>query len=263
MGIYNSSTTRVVPVFDRLFDLDPSGRAWLSKLLGLGSHSGEKGLPEDPGLLRPDHPRWWGKNERRLAPPRALLRWLVENISLRAVEASGDRDDVLAKRRLVAQRDPWTIADALALIDGPGDGRRWYRLEGESFPDACLETDRLLVVVEGKRTERSCTSKTKWMGRRSQLLRHMDAALEVAGGRRVVGLLLVEGDEDKLGGFYPSPYWLSQSEAQTASGMLRDSLPHRTPTERVLLAEGLIGVATWQQVCSTFDLPWPPVQDVV
>ena len=51
-------------------------------------------------------------------------------------------------------------------------------------------------MVEGKRTESSTTTKTTWMKKRSQLIRHMDAAWEVAKGRAVLGLLLVEGEAD-------------------------------------------------------------------
>ena len=53
-------------------------------------------------------------------------------------------------------------------------------LEGRSQPDACFETDAMLVVIEGKRTERKATAVTTWMRSRSQMLRHMDAALEIS-----------------------------------------------------------------------------------
>ena len=56
-------------------------------------------------------------------------------------------------------------------------------LEGRSRPDACFETDAMLVVIEGKRTERKATAVTTWMRTRSQMLRHMDAALEISRGK--------------------------------------------------------------------------------
>jgi len=35
MGVRDSSRTRVAPVFDRLFAIDPSGISWLAGLLSL------------------------------------------------------------------------------------------------------------------------------------------------------------------------------------------------------------------------------------
>jgi hypothetical protein len=39
MGEYNSSVTRVWPVFDWLFQDDPTGAKWLPPLLKLGSRA--------------------------------------------------------------------------------------------------------------------------------------------------------------------------------------------------------------------------------
>jgi hypothetical protein len=85
MGKFDSSKTRVVPVFDRLMRMDPTGRAWLSSPLQLGSHSAAAKLLPDPGTLISGHPAWLGANERALEPPRSLLEWLVKNIGEEAV----------------------------------------------------------------------------------------------------------------------------------------------------------------------------------
>jgi len=156
----------------------------------------------------------------------------------------------------LVRRDHDAIKEALELLDKPLRRRLWYVLEGESKPDACIETDRLLLVVEGKRTERQATITTSWMGTRSQILRHMDAAWEVKGMRRVFGLMIVEGSSlgDQQG---ISPHWLRETEAQISEEMLASSLPHRSPQERRTLAEGFLGVTTWQRVCSEFDLLLP------
>ena len=260
MGSRDSSRTRVAPVFEELVRRDPTGATWLPKLLRLGSRAEDVRIPSDLGTLRTTHPHWWGNNERSLKPPVALLEWLVLNITAGAVAASGDIGMVLDKRRALAAGDPATVAEALAAIRQGVSGRRWHNLEGESRPDAYLETERIVLVVEGKRTERSCTSKTKWMPVRSQLIRHMDAATDISGDRTVLGLLIVEGE---AGGsaLEPSPYWLNQSAAQYTDHMLRASLPHRSAADRTRIADGVLGVTTWQGVCRTFALPWPPVPD--
>jgi hypothetical protein len=117
-----------------------------------------------------------------------------------------------------------------------------------------------VLMIEGKRTERSCTSVTTWMGMRSQLVRHMDAAMERFPGKRVLGLLLVEG-EGGPEAIMPSAHWIAESNAQHDFAMLASSLPHRSPIDRSQIASGILGVATWQAVCKQNSIPWPPVQD--
>jgi len=143
------------------------------------------------------------------------------------------------------------------LLDAKPRRRVWYVLEGRTQPDACLESETFLLVLEGKRTERKATSSTTWLPRRSQILRHMDAAFEISEGRRVFGLMIVEGPGG-ADSVTPSAYWLNQAEEEISDSSLSASLPHRTVAERAHIAEGFLGVTTWQAVCKRFGLPWPP-----
>lgn len=257
MGKQNSSRTRVVPVFDALMDKDPSGRTWLAALLGLGSRSAGQVDATAVGPLLPDHPRSWGNNERRLDPPKGLLHWLVANCSAPTSDTLWGGASTRAKRERLIAKDLEVVAEAHRLLEEASAARRWYVLEGPSWPDACLVTDALFVVVEGKRTERKATATTTWMRARSQMLRHMDAAWEVRDGRRVLGLMIVEG----LGGAdptVPSDHWLKQAGNQVLEPTLSTSLPHRTRAERNQIASGFLGATTWQRVCAEFGLPWPP-----
>jgi hypothetical protein len=192
----------------------------------------------------------------------SLLVHLVQNLDPALVEASGDRDKILEKRRRLARRDRETVDEALGKLRslreaGKNPGKEWFALEGPSRPDALLETDRLVICVEGKRTEESCTTITKFMACRSQLVRHMDAAMDAYLGKQVLGLLIVEGPGGR-DAVAPSEYWKAQCRAQYAEAMLRDSLPHRTPEQRQAIGDGIIGVTTWQAVCAEFRIPWPP-----
>ena len=103
------------------------------------------------------------------------------------------------------------------------------------------------------------TTTTTWMKKRSQMLRHMDAAYEIAGNKKVLGMMIIEGPGG-ADAVTPSVYWQKEAEAQVAPQMLKASLPHRTPSQRSKIAEGFLGVTTWQRVCSELNLPWPPVQ---
>jgi hypothetical protein len=118
----------------------------------------------------------------------------------------------------------------------------------------------MLVVIEGKRTERKATAVTTWMRSRSQMLRHMDAAWDISGGKRVLGLMIVEG-QGGADATTPNGHWLTQANDQLLAETLADSLPHRDPVERHQISDGFLGVTTWQRVCAAFGLSWPPCQD--
>ena len=257
MGIRNSSRTRVAPIFERLYARDSTGRQWLPTLLTLGERTTEVSiLPAQPTLI-PNHQPTWGDTELSLDPPTSLLEYLVQNVTVERVDKSGDKGLVLQKRQLLARKDAMCIEEALAAIRSGARGRHWYVLEGPSCPDATLIMDEAVLVVEGKRTERSCTSQTKWMTGRSQLLRHMDAAMEKFSSKRVFGLLIVEGNGGAEA-VSPSSHWLSESAAQSTAQMLTSSLPHRSQAVRDRLAEGILGVSTWQALCAACKIKWPP-----
>lgn len=240
--------------------MDATGASWLPTLLGAGREHAAYEAVGGPPVLVKGHGATWGDKELSLPAPLALLEHLVLTITPAQVNSSGDSGDVFASRLRLANRDLETVASAMKGLRAGSRSRQWYVLEGPSRPDATLEMPAEVLVIEGKRTERGCTSKTKWMGSRSQLVRHMDAAMAFYPSKRVLGLLLVEG-EGGAEAQRPSEYWVREADAQREPSMLLSSLPHRSPGERAVIASGIIGVATWQYVCAAHGLPWPPVPD--
>lgn len=260
--MYDSSRTRVAPLLDALLAQDHTGATWLDALLALGSRPEVVAtLPKGQRLVA-NHDARWGDHEAKLPSPASLLEYLVRNLDPRLVEVSRDTGHTRARRLELARRNQATIELALAELGKGKRGRRWFVLEGESRPDALLETTDLIICIEGKRTEVGCTTHSSWMPRRSQLLRHMDAALDAFPQKRVLGLLIVEGN----GGAdarSPSSHWLSECAAQYEQSMLGDSLPHRTTTERKRIADGILGVTTWQAVCGAVGVPWESLPTTV
>lgn len=260
MGKNDSTKTRVVPVFDHLLSSDCTGTQWLGRLIRLGTRADVATVPRDIEALISDHLPSWGQNERCLSPPLELLEWLVRNITKEQVDKSRDKGETRKKREALASGDPDVLCEAIRLLREGKRGKEWFVLEGPSWPDAYLETDTLVLVVEGKRRETSPTNYTTWMPYRPQLIRHMDAAWEVAAGRAVLGLLLVEG---KTGDPMSVPMkWLRDSEMHLQHDHLAASLPHRSDQERLEIGAGILGAATWQSVCHEFSIGWPPFQDV-
>src|SRR5688572_12838416 len=102
MGTRNSSKTRVVPVFDRIFASDPSGAGWLPGLMRLGSRSSEALRESVAPRLVEGHRPTWGNAEMSLPAPLSLLEHLVVTITGEQVASSGDKGNVLAKRQALA-----------------------------------------------------------------------------------------------------------------------------------------------------------------
>ena len=213
------------------------------------------------GELVPNHGQWWGSNERALQAPEALLICLVKNVTEEAVRTSSSQQETKLKRLALANGNQEVLGEAIARLQAGERGRKWFVLEGVSYPDAYIETNNLILVVEGKRTERSTTGKTMWMPERSQLLRHMDAACAFADGRVVLGLLLVEGEPPDS--MLAPQRWSQAVAADLDRKVLVPSLPHRTGEERQAIADGVLGVATWQRVCLEFAIDWSSLPDEV
>ncbi len=260
MGQKNSSATRVEPIFEQLLRRDPSGKEWLASLLSLAKRADGTDwlIDTDVGTLERSS---FGKHERPLLPPRALLRWLLTGAQNQSATWDASERTNERRRALMEERDPATLEEALRQLEEPElPESAWYVFEGPSYPDVFLQTPELIVVIEGKRTERGPTTSTSWMPVRHQMLRHMDNALEISGRRQVVGFFLVEGSDSDLGATVP-PTWTNAVLATTGESALRGSLPHRSERQRQQIADGFLGATTWQTVCRTFEIPFPPVLD--
>src|SRR5690348_14104439 len=100
-GVFDSSKTRVAPVFRHLRDL---GGPWIPRLLALPEH-GAPGAGGWEGLDLEFNKGFWGDHEARLPPPVALLSWLVRN-----PEDWGAHPDTPERERLAA-KDPATVVE--------------------------------------------------------------------------------------------------------------------------------------------------------
>lgn len=244
-GPRDSSKTRVRPVFDQLRDRRDR---WIGTLLGLmqGGSGSDHGLQDiDLSFLRGA----WEPSEAGLAPPVSLLSWLIKNIDSAQARADPDR-----RRQLLGERDPDCTEAALRALLHPAETTRpWYVFEGLTYPDVLLETPDALVVIEGKRTEREPTIRAKWMAGRHQIWRHIDAAWEIRGARRVFGCFIVQGGSRENDVAVPERWRKAFRDAITPS-TLGSSFPHRTEAERAEIAKCFIGGTTWQATCQAFGL---------
>jgi hypothetical protein len=244
-GKYDSSKTRVRPVFDALWK---GGRNWLPQLLSLPEGGcADAAVATGDLTLIDGH---WDPNEHCLKPPVSLLSWLIRNVGSPA--GTSFENDL---RRRLADGDPETIAKALRLLRTEDATRAWYIFEGPTCPDVYLVARDALVVVEGKRTEPTTTTDTTWLDGRHQIWRHLDAAWEIRGRRAVYGLFIVESDAAAIDGAVPK-HWRTAGEQCLAPDSLRTSFPHRSEAEATAISRCYLGVTTWRQVCDRFHIDW-------
>jgi len=252
MGEKDSSKTRVTPVFNILYARDKTGKSWLPRLLR---------LPTEGHPLRISS-KWdftiqeakWDKDEKKLDPPISLLSWLIRHPKIPAHgKLSNDRVKAQRRHELIEGSDA-RLHEALGLLSHNPEGQDWHIFEGKTQPDVFIQTPDILIVIEGKRTERESTKETKWMAGRHQMLRHIDCAWEIKGKRQVFGFFIVEGEGTEI---RVSSFWLDQARKTISREAIISSLPHRGPEEQEGIAGCFLGVTTWQRVCKEFGIDWP------
>jgi hypothetical protein len=262
-GSHDSSLTRVQPFFETLFRRDASGRSWLPALLRAAPCGSERlgELVDAPGwLVTPlAVPAATGRLacfEYLAMAPRELLLWFIDH---------PDRIRWPAHSRLSATTV--RLRRALLLDDPPGSRARaqdrardqvarsspfaheWWRFEGVTRLDCMLITDRLVVTIEGKRTE-GLSAVTEWYPARSELVRDLEAAKHIAQGRSWASLLL---SETPIAGGRP----------EDLARALPDGAPHLDDAGRRQLHDAYLGNLTWDAACEAVGIPFATLPDTV
>jgi hypothetical protein len=179
---------------------------------------------------------------------------------MRPKDGQLSQDPVKAqKRRELIERSDARMRDALSLLRSNPSGEDWHIFEGTTQPDVFIQTPDLMIVIEGKRTERETTKNIKWMSGRHQIWRHIDCAWEIKGRREVFGFLIVEGDglNDQV-----PVHWMNEAQTTMSQESLTSSLPHRGPEEQEAIRHCFMGVTTWQRICKEFGIDWDSLPDV-
>jgi hypothetical protein len=121
--------------------------------------------------------------------------------------------------------------------------RKWWAFQGFTSVDCWLETDSLLLLIEGKRTE-GLSASTDWFSARNQVARILEGAKVMADGRRKNFAVLVCAES--LMADLEDQVWAS-------------SLPHLSDIEIEKLKSHYLGWCSWssitQQLCTGLTLP--------
>ena len=251
MGKHNSSLTRVRPFFRALLDRDPSGASWLPELLGCGPQRGSlsdelKGAPGDL-LLSGVIP----KKEKRLYPTPEFLLWLISNPDKLTWPDKGTRrfsEKTQKPREELFHGSQDVMRAGIRELEQLGVAKSeklWWAFEGCTSVDYYLETEKLKLYIEGKRTE-MLSAATDWYPARNQLLRNLECARADAKGKPFACLLIVEK---------PMPD-LTQKQ-------IEEGLPHMSLADRESLLKHFLGSATWREVCEATGVAYDSLPDVV
>ncbi len=262
MGKYDSSLTRVQPVFNALYSRDRTGESWLSPLLRLGTESGK--IPDNAKPLHLVGPPVY---ELSAQPPKSFLKWLIENPDQLATPPDKYWEELGAKthekRRAFLAGDRTVQSEALGELDHCENvpNRAWWRFEGTTKVDCALRTSTAIVFIEGKRTEVGASKDILWYPTRNQVLRNLDCASEYAKNHGLKQFfVMIVLDKELLG-----ENRIRQAEVQniTQSQTVESSLPHMSNEERKELMEHYLGMTTWQDIVQTFELGKEVLPDCV
>jgi len=268
-GPYNSALTRVWPVFIELFRLDSTGISWLPRLLALLGQrnplatelsklncrlNSELAKPRSFGRYKPEVNLPLCLEYPAPAPER-FLAWLIshpEKLDWGRLSTETSANTLQWRTALKAHSDDAIISalHQLALSGSRGAEGNWWAFEGATSLDCYLESEDLVLGIEGKRTE-PLSEKISWLPSRNQLARNLEVVQSLARGRRYGVLLILENNFDVP----------DLDQQSFCARYLDDALPHYSKHEREFLARHFLGALSWKDVCHTTGVPFENLPD--
>lgn len=256
MGKFNSSKTRVIPVFEALYEHDKSGQKLLRPLLQMANREDGPGpvrIPEnlDQLLKKPQF-------EFPVDPSRAYLKWLIthpERLSSPPREMWEKWSErTQKKRQALLAGHPEAQREAIDKLEKCSELPKWawWRLEGVTKVDCALLTPSTVVFIEGKRTEIGPSKQVLWYQGRNQVLRNLDCAAAYAEIENLPNyFVMLVVDRDVVGA---DPLRQKEIDDVTSHETVKISLPHLIDEERIELLSHCLGVTTWQAIIEHFGL---------
>jgi hypothetical protein len=252
MGAHTADATQsqVVSLIAPLFARDPGGRSWLAQLLAACPRSRDRlaEIVEDPGWLEiplavETTTGLLGCFSYPSAADRQLLRWYIDHPEQLTAPRS-DRDaspEMRVLRRALLHDDP--PGSRARAQDRAHDLQRsstprsatWWRFEEPGRLDCVLLTERVVVSITAPDERGGLAPATPWYPQRSELVRDLESAWRLAGGRAWAGMLISD--------VAPPPELDPGNAATVAAGT-----PHLDAAARADVADAYLGRLTPAQV---------------
>ena len=255
MGKFNSSVSCVWPIFDRLFQSDPTGAKWLSKLLRLGSRVKEVDQNILSSAISVRDLR--SSNAHCPANSGEQLKTPINTKCLRGAGPAAGRFPSLpsgesAKADLAEGRAGSRtrfggltnkIASACWLANRSLAGKDWKNSRGWSVWIAAQmvgvrrlhfgrlsSRNEISAFIDRGQAHRTHSQFHRWYPDRNQIIRNLEVAQALANGRNFAVLLCAERPEE-----LPEKAWTK-------------GLPHFSPAEIKELKRHYLGCATWATI---------------
>lgn len=259
-GLRDSSLTRVRPFFSSLIKQDPHGGSWLGTLLRSTPHGPtifgdalrDTGVL-DATLTSQTSKGWLGCFEFGVPAPSSIVAWYIQNpTELQWPAGKSYSEETTRLRRALLFDDPPGRVAAQRLAEAerqvrPSARAPWWRFEGTSMIDCVLMTERLVLTIEGKRTE-PLSAATDWYPARSQLVRNLEAAKQLSHGRAWGSLLISEVK-------------IAEGTGEGLDAVLSASAPHLGDDERRELHRNYLGNLTWAEACRAVGMAFDALPD--
>ena len=245
MGEKNSSLTRVKPLFDFIdSDIDK-----LNRFLELFQDNNKRINQDSLIEIR------YGENEKKIPPPKSILIWILENINtLNKVKNFGVKNinsETYKKRSELFSGNRKLINEAINIIKSetklPEKG--WYIFEGNTFPDIFIDTSDSIFIGEAKRTENDITTKTIWLNKRDQLVRHIDSLLDQP--KSIYSFYVLEKEE------YLKGTYKKRMELYSKKDYFKENLKHRDDKSIERAFNSFIGFVFWEDISDYFEISFP------
>jgi hypothetical protein len=191
-----------------------------------------------------------GAFERKVSPPGAFLRFLIDHSTdLRGAWERKRQEEMSEKTRrlrklLIEDGDKRTRRRALLELDAvgsKGSERVWWAFEGFTEVDCLIETEKLVLFIEGKRTE-SLSGATEWFPQRNQIARNLECARQYTAesGKHYAVLVMAEEGTDH--------------SIELSPERIKEGFPHLSEEERTELCDHFLGAIHWQQLRGPWNL---------
>ena len=174
-----------------------------------------------------------------------MLRWLLENVGVKwAVRMNGvpQKQETIGERHRLLTGSPAQVKAAqnkaleeLKRVGAEHSSRKWWAFEGFSSVDCLFETNDMVLLIEGKRSD-VLSPATEWYPARNQLARNLEVA-QCRAKEKQFGVLLIVENEFKI-----------------AASDVEKGWPHLDLREREELWKHYLGMLTWPVVCAATGL---------
>ncbi len=263
---FNSSITRVRPVFQQL--IHKNDTVWIKNIIKLFKNDYADELLKNTGSIIPcsiamrkfsdSTLKDYGVKtielescfEKSMEPAENFLRWLIENPLKMKWPSNAKYSKVTEeKRRALFTNDSKVQKEALELLKANGvkkSFKKWWSFEGFTEVDCLIETDTMILAIEGKRTEDGPSESIIWYKNRNQIIRNLETIQRYANGKLFAVILI-----DDKGDF------------NLTKDIIDNGLPHLTPQERKELIEHYLGSTTWKEICEATGIDYNSLPDTV